>query len=220
MPERAPEPKLPNPTTPKGRATLSRILDAGRIVFGESGYVSMRMSDLAKKSDLSLGALYRYFDNKDDVFLAIIHETHNQLYAASRTSGLHSFGTAPYATIFEANCGYLSHYCNHRKVMRAFMEATMVDARYTAMWWYMRESHIKRVTAALRRDHDLTAINGIPVRKVLESLASLTEQSAYVWYAHPDISAELLPVDEAAQIVSDIWYLSLFRKPPPNGTGA
>lgn len=212
MLEKAPELRLPSPTTPKGKATLARILDAGRKVFGESGYVSMRMSDLAERSGLSMGALYRYFDNKDDVFLAIIHDIHNELYAASRPSGAHTFQSAPYETILESNRGYLSHYCNHRKVMRAFIEATMVDQRYTDMWWYMRERHIKRVATALNRDHGISEINGMAARISLEALASMTEQSAYVWYAHPAASAQVLPVDDGAKIVSDIWYLALFRE--------
>ena len=211
MQGKAPEPRLPSPTTPKGKATVARILAAGHEVFGESGYVSMRMSDLADRSGLSMGALYRYFDNKDDVFLAIIHDVHNQLYAASRTTGPQTFRAAPSETILAANHGYLMHYCNHRKVMRAFIEATMVDQRYTDMWWYMRESHILRVTTALRRDHGIVEINGSDPRTVLEALASMTEQSAYVWFAHPDAQVALLPVDSAAKIVSDIWYLTLFR---------
>lgn len=211
MQGKPPEPKLPTPTTPKGKATLSRILDAGREVFGESGYVSMRMSELADRAGLSMGALYRYFDNKDDVFLSIIHDIHNQLYTASRANGGQTFRTAPYETIVESNRGYLTHYREHRKVMRAFIEATMVDQRYTDMWWYMRERHIGRVAAALQRDHGIEAINGTSARTILEALASMTEQSAYVWFAHPGVGSDLLPVEHAAQIVSDIWYMSLFR---------
>lgn len=204
------EPKIPQPTTPKGRATLARILSSGRETFGKSGYVSMRMSDLAENANLSMGALYRYFDNKDDVFLAIIHDIHNELYAASRPKQRDSFRANPYQAILESNHGYLDHYRNHRKVMQAFMEATMVDRRYDEMWWYMRERHIIRVGSALQRDHGITQINGAPARISLEALASMTEQSAYVWYAHPDTTEGLLAVDDAARIVSKIWYDTIF----------
>jgi len=210
MLKKAPEPNLPQPTTPKGRATLARILASGREIFGEAGYVSMRMSDLAERAKLSMGALYRYFDNKDDVFLAIIHDIHNELYAASRPKERESFRSRPAEAILESNRGYLAHYRNHRKVMRAFIEATMVDQRYNDMWWYMRERHILRVAAALERDHGITRINGMPARISLEALASMTEQSAYVWYAHPDTAADMLPVDDAARIVSEIWCCAIF----------
>lgn len=212
MLKKAPEPNLLQPTTPKGRATLARILSSGREIFGEVGYVSMRMSDLAERARLSMGALYRYFDNKDDVFLAIIHDIHNELYAASRPSERQIFRDRPGEAILESNRGYLGHYRNHRKVMRAFIEATMVDPRYDDMWWYMRERHIVRVAAALERDHGITELNGMPARTSLEALASMTEQSAYVWYAHPDTATGMLPVDDAAHIVSEIWCRTLFSR--------
>lgn len=216
MLEKAPQPKLPAPTTPKGKATLNRILQAGLGTFGESGYVSMRMSDLAERAHLSMGALYRYFDNKDDVFLAIIHGIHEELYRASRAGRPHTFRSDPYAAILDSNRGYLSHYCDHRKVMRAFIEATMVDQRYTRMWWYMRERHILRVTTALERDHGITQISGMAARVSVEALASMTEQSAFVWYAHPEPGAQLVPVEDAARNLSDIWFLTLFRTDSPD----
>jgi hypothetical protein len=95
--------------------------------------------------------------------------------------------------------------------MRAFIEATMVDQRYRDMWWYMRERHIVRVSSALQRDHGISKFDTIPARTVIESLASMTEQSAFVWYADADADAVLLSVEEAAKVVSDIWYLTLFR---------
>jgi AcrR family transcriptional regulator len=210
MLKKAPEPNIPQPTTPKGRATLARILASGHETFGKDGYVSMRMSDLAERAKLSMGALYRYFDNKDDVFLAIIHDIHNELYAESRPKERQMFRTHPYEAILESNHSYLAHYCKHRKVMRAFIEATMVDQRYNDMWWYMREHHIIRVATALERDHGITEINKMPARFSLEALASMTEQSAYVWYAHPDITADMLPVDVAATVVSKIWCRTIF----------
>lgn len=210
MQDKVPEPRMPTPTTPKGRATVARILKEGAEVFGAAGYVSMRMSDLAERAGLSMGALYRYFDNKDDVFLAIIHDIHNELYAASRTAGHGAFRENPRQAIYDANMGYLAHYRDHRRVMRAFIEATMVDRRYRDMWWYMRERHIVRVTSALLRDHGISDVNGMPARVVLEALASMTEQSAFVWYAQPETDAELLSIDDAAKVVGDLWYQGLF----------
>ena len=210
MNRKPPSPNIPAPTTPKGKATLARILDCGKDVFGESGYVSMRMSDLADRAKLSMGALYRYFDNKDDVFLAIIHDVHNELYAASSTNKRETFKLSPYDAILESNKGYLTHYRSHRKVMRSFIEATTVDQRYHDMWWFMRESHISRVAAALERDHHIKEINGLNARVTLEALASMTEQSAYVWFAQPESNTDLISVNDAARVVSKIWYQPIF----------
>ena len=203
-------PVIPQPTTPKGKATVARIHAEGHELFGQTGYVAMRMGDLAEKANLSLGAIYRYFENKDDVFLAIINNIHQELYAASRVNTNQRFATHPYETILLSNLGYLTHYLNHRHVMKAFIEATMVEKKYTDMWWYMRESHIQRISNALKRDYEMTELNGEPIRNTLEALASMTEQSAFVWYAVPAAEEKVMAPEKAAKIVSDIWYHSLF----------
>ena len=79
----------------------------------------------------------------------MIYDIHQDLYAASGAGPGISFHDDPYAALREANAGYLSHYHENRAVMRAFIEASMVDARYRDMWWFMRERHINRFVAAL-----------------------------------------------------------------------
>ena len=74
------------PATPKGRKTRENILDAARRVVARHGYVAMRVVDIATEAGLSLGAFYRYFENKDDMFSHLIADIHEELFAASRAS--------------------------------------------------------------------------------------------------------------------------------------
>src|SRR5690606_13163514 len=60
------------PSTAKGRNTRARILSAARQVFGRDGYVGTTMSAVASEADMSLGGLYRYFRDKEDLFAALI----------------------------------------------------------------------------------------------------------------------------------------------------
>lgn len=205
------EAKAAQPLTPKGRRTRKKILDAARRVFSSSGYVGMRMSDVAVAAELSLGALYRYFEQKDDLFLSVIEDIHEELYAASRAGYAGSFKENPYETIYRSNLGYLQHYYDNREVMRAFVEATMVDARYRDMWWYMRERHIRPVVAALQRDHAITHVRGSDVKSIVEALASTTEQSAFVWFAQEQLSSQKMDVESATTVITNIWYFSLFE---------
>ncbi len=201
---------LAQPTTPKGRKTQQRIIKAGRKVFGTDGFVSMRMGDVAVEAGLSMGALYRYFDNKDDLFLAVVFDIHQDLYTASQAGPGVSFREDPRSALYRANSGYLRHYADNRAVMRAFIEATMVDTRYRDMWWYMRERHINRFVEALGGVFGIQKINGCPARTVVESLASMTEQSAYVWFAQEDLNVESVSVDLASDIITNIWYCAIF----------
>ena len=71
-----------------------------------------------------------------------------------------------YEALREANRGYLAHYHEYRDVMRAFMEAAHVDARFRDIWWSMRLRHVDRFVAAVRRVHGLEDVDGFEVELV------------------------------------------------------
>lgn len=51
----------------------SRILDAAFVEFAEHGFDSANINVIAQKSAVSVGSLYKYFDNKEDLFLSLVH---------------------------------------------------------------------------------------------------------------------------------------------------
>src|SRR5262249_16878536 len=97
------------PTTRKGQKTRQHLLAAARRVMKRDGFVGLRMLDVAAEAKISLGGLYRYFEDKDDLFLSLIGDIHKDLYEASRARN-HNFRTDPFATLRESNEGYLIHY--------------------------------------------------------------------------------------------------------------
>lgn len=50
----------------------NRIIDAATGEFALKGFDNANMSTIAKKADVSVGSLYKYFENKQDLFLTII----------------------------------------------------------------------------------------------------------------------------------------------------
>ena len=198
------------PVTPKGKRTRAGILNAARKVFARHGYVGMRMADVADEAKLSMGALYRYFRNKEDLFANLIEDIHEVLLESSRA--LHAdFHSDPYLALLEANRGYIQHYYENRDVMRAFFEAMTVDQRYRKIWWQMRARHVKRFVHSLKKYHGITEVNGVDATVVTEAMASMVEQSAYCWYAQDELYAEHLPLDVATKTVTIIWYQAFFK---------
>lgn len=197
------------PVTPKGRKTRANILDAARRVIARHGYVAMRVGDVAAEAGLSLGAFYRYFENKDDMFSHLIADIHEELFAASRATRS-DLKTAPLAALRESNFGYLKHYYQHRDIMRALFEAVTVDKHYRSIWWQMRERHVARFVHALQQIHGITEVNGIPTKTLAEAMASMTEQSAYCWFAQEELNETAVPLDVAADAVTRIWYRTWF----------
>jgi AcrR family transcriptional regulator len=202
------------PVTKKGQKTREHLLGAARKVIKRDGYVALRMGDVAAEAKVSLGALYRYFENKDDLFLSLIGDIHKDLYEASRARQ-HNFRTNPLATLEESNEGYLVHYYANRDIMRAFIEAMTVDNRVCEMWWWMRQRHVDRFVSALKRDFNITQVNGVSTRVIAEALASAVEQSAYVWYAREKLNTTPVPVKTAAEVLARIWYRSIWGDDEP-----
>jgi AcrR family transcriptional regulator len=203
------------PQTSKGQRTRKNILNCARKVFARAGYVTLRMSDVAEESGVSMGSLYRYFQNKDDLFVNLIGDIHEQMFSASRASE-HDFAADPYQALLAANRGYLKHYHENRDVMRALIEAGTVDERFRDVWWQMRRRHIDRFVYALKTSHGIETVSGVSVRTVVESMASLVEQSAYTWFAQEELNDKPISVETAAQVVTRVWYRTFFEKELPD----
>lgn len=197
------------PVTRKGKKTRAKILVSARKVIARHGFVAMRVGDVAAEAGLSLGAFYRYFENKDDLFSYLIADIHEELFLASRAVE-HNLATAPFAALREANYGYLKHYYENRDMMRALFEAVTVDKRYRQIWWRMRERHVARFVHALESTQGLARVDGDDTRVLAEAMASMTEQSAYCWYAQEELNSSTLALETAADAVATIWHRTFF----------
>ena len=201
------------PTTPKGQRTRQGILDAASKVFTKDGYVDARMSDVAIQAGLSLGGLYRYFDNKEDLFRSVIRNLHEELFRRSRSST--PIAEDPEAALFEANFGYLQHYRDNSGVLRAFIEATTVEERFTTIWWTMRERHVARFVHAVEND-ERVQLDGLDPATVARAMASLVEQTAYTTFAHAVLNTAPVDVETVARIVTRAWYRTFYGSPSTN----
>jgi len=69
----------PPPPTPRefrqvrARATYNRILKAALELYAERGYHRTQTPDVAQRAGISVGGLYRYFDDKHQIFVELMH---------------------------------------------------------------------------------------------------------------------------------------------------
>ena len=202
------------PTTKKGLQTRQKVLDAASRVFARDGYVEARMFDVAVEAKLSTGGLYRYFDNKIDLFAAVIADIHEEFYQQSGHTR-HLLASDPLAALTEANRGYIQHYYEHRDVMRVFIEAASIEDRFRKILRSMRDRHVKRFTAAYENLFGGDDVNGVPVDVVAEAMACLTEQCCSVWFAQQNDNSRPVSIDEAITVTSQAWYAMLFASRAP-----
>jgi len=61
----------PETTTEQRKVKREAILDAARAVFAEKGYHATGIADIAERLGAGHGTIYRYFENKLDIFLTL-----------------------------------------------------------------------------------------------------------------------------------------------------
>ncbi len=59
----------------------AQIMRAARSLFVERGFLNTRMEDVAKRAQLSKGAVYFYFGSKRELFHALVDEEHSNTVA-------------------------------------------------------------------------------------------------------------------------------------------
>lgn len=57
------------------REKRARVIDAATKEFAKKGYHDASVGSIAAKAGISVGAIYKYFENKQDLFLTIIDES-------------------------------------------------------------------------------------------------------------------------------------------------
>lgn len=66
----------------KDRVSRDHILDAAERVFGRKGFHGATLKEVAEQAEFSVGALYGFFEGKDDLFAQVLERQGGALLAA------------------------------------------------------------------------------------------------------------------------------------------
>ena len=72
-------PLAKTPRTERGRKTLRSLLDAAAAEFGEKGFHESSVVSITQRAGVALGSFYTYFDSKDSLFQALVHDMSAQV---------------------------------------------------------------------------------------------------------------------------------------------
>ena len=113
------------PRTPRGERTLRKILDAARDEFGERGFGETSIVGITQRAGVALGTFYTYFDSKESVFRALVHDMSEQV----RDHVAPAFQGATDALDGERRAleSFLNFAREHRDVYRIIDEAEFVE---------------------------------------------------------------------------------------------
>lgn len=113
----------------RAKRSYQALLDAAERLFGRDGYDEVGTPQIAAEAGVSVGTLYRYFDDKKAVFLEIVrryllrayHETIDQLTPARFA------GKARHETIDETVRILFEYVEQQPRLNRVFMEMSLRD---------------------------------------------------------------------------------------------
>jgi AcrR family transcriptional regulator len=111
----------------QGRRTMSRLLDAGLLVFAERGYHASRVDDIVRAAKASHGTFYLYFTNKEDLLRALAVDCAQELTSLAGTIGPITPDDAGRAQLRVFLRRFLETYRQYGPVIRAWMEDQVGD---------------------------------------------------------------------------------------------
>jgi AcrR family transcriptional regulator len=95
-----------------------RILDAAREVFFRDGFMRANLDEIAEKAGVAKGTLYRYFESKADLYVAVL--TANQEIFLEQMKAAGQQGDSCLARIRSIAKFYFAHWLEHPDYFQIF----------------------------------------------------------------------------------------------------
>jgi len=76
-----------DPRQERSRETVAVILQAAAEVFAKLGYAGATTNKIAERAGYSIGSLYQYFANKDEILLVLLERHHEEAHAIIDRAG-------------------------------------------------------------------------------------------------------------------------------------
>lgn len=95
-----------------------RILEAARGVFFRDGFVAANLDEVAQLAGVAKGTLYRYFDNKGELYVAVL--SHNGEIFESRMREAAAHGESPVERLRNVGRFYFEHWTRNREYFQIF----------------------------------------------------------------------------------------------------
>ncbi|WP_072690542.1 TetR/AcrR family transcriptional regulator [Rhodococcus marinonascens] len=119
------------PATPRGARTRAALVAAARTVFERSGYLDARLTDITKEANCSTGSFYTYFDNKEQIFAAVLEVAQEDMMhpGMKRVQDTDD----PYAVLEASNRAYLEAYRRNAKLMGLLEQVAHIDPNFAVL---------------------------------------------------------------------------------------
>lgn len=189
-------------------ATEKKILAAAVDVFASKGYAAATVGEIVERSGLSRGAFYLYFENKNDIFKALVQQAVSDCYdiaPASRDLPLKE-------RIRNSTKAHLEQFARHRGVLRCLFEVSTIEPELGALHNRYRAEFIRRIERHLERALEAGLCRPLDPKLVSYCLGCMIGGVAYMWLCADFDPWEDAPIrmDPVVDQITEFWYRTIY----------
>src|SRR5262245_55643634 len=137
--------------TPRGERTRAAYVAAAKKAFSEKGYLNTKISDTSAAAGKSHGSFYNYFDNKEDLLLALTEDFTDKVLTRARRTPRGD----PYQIIKQTVTVYYDTYREYVATLIGLFQMSMTDPRFAELWQKVRTTAVDsamEITHKARRE--------------------------------------------------------------------
>lgn len=170
------------PVTDRGRRTRSRLVEAAREVFEESGFLEARITDIAEAAGVAYGTFYTYFSTKEEIFREVAREIQQDFLRPREQHADDEPELDLHARIERANRRYLEGYLQNARIMAVIEQVATFNDDLLVIRREMREAFVQRSTRAIARWQAGGLVDpALDPYYAANALGSMIDRFAYVW---------------------------------------
>lgn len=190
--------------TRQAMQTRGALLRSGRRVFEQRGYHRTRIADIASGAGVSVGAFYKHFASKAELFrhllMSVEDEVYGELAVHRETAG------SPRERIHQTNTLYMQSFRRNADFWAAIEEAGLTDKESRAVLDERRRYYLTRTQRAVSRWQDQGLVDSrIDVQAAAAFLGAMTERCAYLVF----VFGEPVDPDRMCEALTDLWSRAL-----------
>jgi len=167
--------------------TRRALLSAARSLFREQGYAATTVADITRRAERGHGTFYLYFDNKQDVFAALLAGMGDAIKGQARTLWRHE---SPVFAVWLGVRNFFEVVTADQDLWHLLEEMAAVDQTARALRARMRASFVHHVRRGLEESPHLAATD-LDLDLVADLLMAMVFRFARLGHlpAPPDVLA-------------------------------
>lgn len=135
------------PQTARGKRTRDSLIAAARTIFEQDGYIDSRLVDIAAEAKCSIGTFYTWFESKEVIFAAVLHEAQSDMLHPG--TGRIERTDDPVSIIGASNRAYFEAYRRNARLNQLLQQVAWIDPRFRALRRARSDAFIQRNARAI-----------------------------------------------------------------------